>query len=244
MVSTSCRCFNNNKMERYKVNKHTLALLFAAGLPTAAWPVGGHYPVDDATLPDTGEFGVELWHSRVDGENSESALAAYWRAGERPLELIAEFQHLEEDGSNSDRFEPQLKYQLTPIASGQIGAALVVHAGYEHGRVADWLINMPFSYPLPDGPVTLHGNLGWIHERGEQSRNRGYIGAAFEWHALEQLTVIGQIYREGADAETEAQLGLRTPLGGILDHLDLAVGQQLTGDDDDWQVTAGLAVSF
>ncbi|QOC23866.1 hypothetical protein IC757_07035 [Wenzhouxiangella sp. AB-CW3] len=213
-------------------------------LPVTAWSVGGHYPVDDADLPDPREFGAELWHTVLDSDNSESAFSAFWRPGSLPVELIAEFQHLDEDGVSSNRFEPQIKYQLEPLASGQMGAAIMVHAGYEGGEVADWLVNVPFSYVLSDTPITLHGNLGWIHERGETSRDRGYLGGAVEWDAFERLTVIGQVYREGADAETEAQLGLRTPLGGPVEHLDIAVGQELTGDDNDWFVTVGLAFAF
>jgi hypothetical protein len=225
--------------------KHsTLPLALTLWLPVTAWSVGGHYPVDDASLPAPREFGAEIWHTHFDGDHSESALSAYWRPGRFPLELIAEFQHLDEDGDTSDRFEPQLKYQIAAPAAGQIGAAVMVHAGYESGRLVDWLINMPFSYIVPDAPITLHGNLGWIHERGDNSRDRGHIGGAFEWAALKRLTVIGQVYREGAEAETEAQIGLRTPLIGPLEHLDLALGRELTGENKDWFVTVGLAVAF
>ncbi len=226
------------------MKKIKLLLVLALCLPVTAWSVGGHYPVDDADLPDPGEFGAELWHTHFDSDNSESALSAFWRPGSLPVELIAEFQHFDEHGGSSNRFEPQFKYQLDPLAAGRIGTAIMVHAGYEDGRVADWFVNVPFSYVLPDAPITLHGNLGWMHERGDNSRDRGYVGGAVEWDALERLTFIGQVYREGADAETEAQLGLRTPLVGPFEHLDLAFGRELTGDDDDWFVTVGLAVAF
>jgi hypothetical protein len=226
------------------MKNNALILLLTLGLPLTAWSVGGHYPVDDADLPDPWEFGAEIWYTHFDGDNSESALSAYWRPGRIPLELIAEFQRLDENGDTTDRFEPQLKYQIVPLGAGQVGAAVMVHAGYEGGEIVDWLLNMPLSYVMPNAPITWHTNLGLIHERGDTNRYRGYVGGAVEWDALELLTVIGQVYREGAEAETEAQLGVRAPLAGPLAHIDLVVGRELTGDDNDWFVTVGLAVAF
>lgn len=55
--------------------------------------------------------------------------------------------------------------------------------------------------------------------------------------------MIAQLYREGSDADPEAQLGLRFSLGGNFDHLDIAAGTSLRGDGDDF-LTAGLALTF
>ncbi len=226
------------------MEKHALILLFIGVLPITAWSAGGHYPVDDADLPDPGEFGTEIWHTWFDDDASESAVSAYWRPGQLPLELIAEFQHIETNGQTAERFQPQIKYQLAPIKPGEMGGAVILSVGYQDDEVTDWLVNVPFSYRMPGRPFTLHGNLGWIHERGDENRDRGYVGGGIDWQAFEFLTVVGQIYREGAEAETTGQIGLRTQLPGFLQYADLAAGRELTGANQDWFFTAGLGIAF
>ncbi|MGY6555342.1 MAG: hypothetical protein ACXIUM_12570, partial [Wenzhouxiangella sp.] len=86
---------------------------------------------------------------------------------------------------------------------------------------------------------------GWIHDRsGEENLNRVFLGAAFDWGISEQLNLIGQVYRDGAEAEVESQLGLRFNFDHSVEHLDLALGRQLSGSDKEWFFTVGLTLTF
>ncbi|MHB8708857.1 MAG: hypothetical protein ACYC9I_08280 [Desulfuromonadales bacterium] len=73
--------------------------------------------------------------------------------------------------------------------------------------------------------------------------DRLFLGGAFGWDLNDAVGLIGQVYREGADEDPEAQLGLRFALGGPAEYLDIAAGRQLQGDKE-WFVTAGITLVF
>jgi|GEM_PF-4358369 len=227
-------------------NKITLlACLIASALPLSAWSAGGHYPVDDADIGDPGDFGAEAWFTRVDGDNSEFAFLPTWRPGAMPIELVAGLIRVEEDGDSFFRFEPAAKWQFSPFAPGQVGGAVNIEAGIDDGDWNDLLVNFIGSYELTTVPMVLHGNLGWIHDRGgDDNVDRVFLGGAFEWGLTDQFDLIGQVYREGADEEVESQLGLRFHFDQNFEYLDLAVGRTLTGDDKDWFFTVGFGLAF
>ncbi len=220
-----------------------LSAAIAACLPFSAFAAGGHYPVDDADITAPGDVQIETWFTRVDGNNSEFAFLPAWTPPGTQLELTAGFYRLEEDGASFNRFEPAAKWQFSPIEPGRVAIAASVAVGFDDGDFTDWLVNLPISYELASAPVVLHGNLGWIRLREDKDIDRAFVGAAFEWEATSVFDVIGQVYREGADEDPEAQLGLRFGFGGPLDHIDIAAGRTLRGDKD-WFVTLGLALSF
>ena len=229
-------------MRRYKT---VFVCLIAGVLPFSAWAAGGHHPVDDSEIGDPTEVGIEAWFSRIDGDNAEYALLPFWRPGLTPVELVAGLIRVEEDGDTFTRFEPAAKWQFSPVAPGRLGTAVNVEVGIEDSDWTDLLVNFPLSYELPDAPVVLHGNLGWIHDRaGRDNVDRVFVGGAFEWGLNEQFDLIGQIYREGADEEVESQLGLRFNFDHNFDYLDLAAGRTLTGDDKDWFFTVGFGLAF
>ena len=224
--------------------RNTIAtLLLASTLPLAAYSAGGHYPVDDADITAPGDFQVETWFTRIDSDNAEFAFLPAWTPPGTNLELTAGYYRLEADGDSFNRFEPAAKWLFSPIQPGQLAVAASLAIGIEDGDFTDWLLNVPFSYELTNAPVVLHGNLGWIRLREDSDRDRAFVGAAFEWEANPAFDVIGQVYREGADEDPEAQLGLRFGFGGPLDHIDLAVGRTLRGDTD-WFFTVGLGLTF
>jgi hypothetical protein len=226
-------------------NKHLLACLMAGALPLSAWSAGGHYPVDDADITAPGDIQVETWFSRIDGDNSEFAFLPAWTIPNSRLELTAGLYRLEQDGDGFNRFEPAAKWQFVAVAPGVVGGAMSIAAGIDDGDWSDLLVNFIGSYELTTVPLTLHGNLGWIHDRsGDDNLDRIFVGGAFDWGLNDQFNLIGQVYREGADADIESQLGLRFNFDHRVEHLDLAVGRQLSGSDKDWFFTVGLTLSF
>lgn len=227
-------------------NKKTLlACLIAGALPVSAWSAGGHFPVDDAEITARGDIQVETWFTRVDGNNSEFGFLPAWTVPSLPLELTAGLYRVDEDGNSFFRFEPAAKWQFVPQAPGVVAGAMSVAAGIDDGNWNDLLVNFIGSYELANAPLTLHGNLGWIHDRsGDKNLDRIFVGGAFDWGLTEQLNVIGQVYREGSDAEFESQLGLRFNFDHAVEHLDLAVGRALRGGDKDWFFTLGLTLTF
>ncbi len=227
-------------------NKKTLLTCLLAGvLPVSAWSAGGHYPVDDSEIGDPADFAIEAWFTRYDGNNSEYAILPSWRPGLTPVELVAGLIRVEEDGDTFTRFEPAAKWQFSPVAPGRLGTAVYLEVGIEDSDWTDLLVNFPLSYELPDAPLVLHGNLGWIHDRtGRDNVDRVFVGGAFEWSLTEQFDLIGQVYREGADEEVESQLGLRFHFDHSFEYLNLAGGRTLTGDDKDWFFTVGFGLAF
>lgn len=227
-------------------NKKTLlACLIAGALPLSAWSAGGHFPVDDAEITAPGDIQVETWFTRVDGNNSEFGFLPAWTVPSLPLELTAGLYRVDEDGNSFFRFEPAAKWQFVPQAPGVVAGAMSVAAGIDDGNWNDLLVNFIGSYELANAPLTLHGNLGWIHDRSdEENIDRVFVGGAFEWGLNDQVDLIGQVYREGVDEEIESQLGLRFNFDHSLEYLDFAVGRTLTGDDKDWAFTVGFGLAF
>jgi len=231
------------KHERgYIMGRFITMLLLASALPLSAWSSGGHYPVDDADIVAPGGLQIESWFTHVDGNNSELAFLPAWTPAGTRLELTAGLYRIREEGDDFNRFEPAAKWQFLPPGDGHISAALSIAAGYEDGDWSDWLVNLPISFHLAAAPVVIHANVGWLRERTDNN-DRAFLGAGFEWGASETIDLIGQVYREGADAEPEAQLGLRRGFDGALEHLDFAVGRTLR-DQRDWFLTAGLTATF
>lgn len=227
-------------------NKKTLlACLIAGTLPPPAWSAGGHFPVDDADITAPGDVQIETWLTRIDGSNSQFAFLPAWTIPNSRLELTAALYRLEEDGDSFNRLEPAAKWQFLPTAPGVVGGAMSIAAGIDDGDWNDLQVNFVGSYVLSNAPITLHGNLGWIHDRsGEDNQDRVFVGGAFDWGLNDQLNLIGQIYRQGADAEVETQLSLRFNFDHTVEHLDLAPGRQLSGSDKDWFFTVGLTLTF
>lgn len=225
--------------------KHLMACLLAGALPLSAWSAGGHYPVDDADITAPGDIQIETWFTRLDGSNSEFAFLPSWTIPNSRLELTAGLYRMEQDGGSLNRFEPAAKWQWVPVAPGVVGGAMSLTAGIDDGDWNDLRVNFVGSYDLTNRPLTLHGNLGWIHDRsGDDRLDRIFLGGAFDWGLNDQLNLIGQVYREGAEAEVESQFGLRLNFAHTIQHLDLAVGRELTGDDKDWFFTVGLGLAF
>lgn len=233
------------KLNRY--SPLTMAALLCAA-PLTAWSSGGHYPVDDADITPPGEVQIESWFSRIDAANHELAVLLATTPRNTRLELTAGLYQLREDRDSELRFEPAAKWRFTADddADWMIAASFAV--GYEDDRVSDWLLNLPVSYAMPNRDVIVHGNLGWIHERSAgrsgNDVNRAFFGAGIEWAFTDSMALIGQWYREGAEAEPEAQLGLRWSPDATFEAVDLAVGRVLRGDDKDWTLTLGFTLTF
>ncbi len=225
------------------MQKKIIALAVAGCLPFSAFAAGGHYPVDDADITAPGDVQIETWFTRLDGNQREFGFLPAWTPAGTTLELTAGFYRLKVDGDSFNRLEPATKWQISPLEAGRLAIAASVALGFDEGDFSDWLVNLPVSYEMTNAPVVLHGNLGWIRLREDGNRDRVFLGAGFEWEASSAFAIIGQIYREGADEEPKAQLGLRFGFDGALEHLDLAVGRSLRGDKD-WSVTVGLTLSF
>lgn len=224
--------------------RKTYLLPALLGLTVAqAQAAGGHYPVDDADVGEAGDFAIEAWHTRIDSNNWEAAILPATTLRSVPVELVFGYVRISEDGDEFNRFEPEVKWQLAPIQPGAWGAALSVIGGHEDGQWTDWLVSAPLTWQLTDLPLSLHAHAGWLRERDEGWNNRLFVGGAFEWDVSDQVGLIGQLYREGSEAETEAQLGLRFAGQGSFEHADLAVGRELGGEKD-WSVTLGFTLAF
>lgn len=225
------------------MRKPTTLLLTFGAFPLSAWAAGGHYPVDDAAITDPGDIQIETWLTRVDGANREFGLLPAWTPPGTRLELTAGYYRLRANGEHFNRFEPAAKWLFAPLEPGRVGAAASFTAGYQDGEWSDWLLNLPISYALSDHPLTLHVNAGWLRDRTEDNRDRVFWGVGFEWQTSDWLDIIGQLYREGADEDPEARLGLRFGLGGPWDHFDITAGRVLCNRND-WFGTVGLALAF
>jgi len=81
-------------------------------------------------------------------------------------------------------------------------------------------------------PLELVGGLIRVEEDGESVTR---IEPAAKWQFSP---------REGAEAEYEGQLGLRFHVDAAFESFDIAVGRELTGDDEDWFFTAGFGLAF
>jgi hypothetical protein len=221
-----------------------------AGVPLLAMPAlagaaGLHFPTDDATVLDSGQVQLEGWALRADSRNGEFAVLPAVGIG-GSVELAMGLLRVSEDGEYSNRLEPEAKWRLPLALPDGWGAALGVIAGVEEGRLEDWFVNLPLSYEFGVAPLALHLNTGWLRTRDpfRGSVDRMFTGIGAEWDLAPRVGFIGQVYREGTDAEPEAQLGLRLAVGERLDSLDVAFGRPLRGDDKDWFVVAGFAALF
>jgi hypothetical protein len=223
------------------MKKQIPGVVLVALLPVTAWSGGGHYPVDDADIVAPGDFQIETWYSHLNNRQSEFGFLPAMTLFDR-VEITAGYYRLQVGSEYFDRFEPAAKWQFAPIEDGAIASALAVTVGYEDGEWSDWLVNAPVSYAMAQAPFVFHLNAGWIHER-EDSSDHLFTGAAVEWSASDRFDLIAQVYREGADEDAEAQIGVRAGVGGGVEHLDIAVGRNL-GRDGDWFMTAGLALAF
>ncbi|MHB8708858.1 MAG: hypothetical protein ACYC9I_08285 [Desulfuromonadales bacterium] len=131
--------------------KKTLACLMLPGtVPVQTFAAGGHYPVDDADIVVPGEFQIESWLTRVDGDNGELAILPAWTPRGAALELTAGLIRIKVSGESVHRFEPATKWQLSPIEPGQMASAVAVQIGYEDGGWTDLLVNLPVSFQLPE----------------------------------------------------------------------------------------------
>jgi len=227
-------------------SKALTAALGAASLSlfTAdAFASGGHYPVDDTEIAEPGTVQIEQWYGRVDGDSWDLAILPALTLPNIPLELTAGYARVKSEGDRFHRLEPSAKYQLRSVEAGGIGAALSLTGGHEDGRWNDWLVNVPLSVAVPNTPMIVHLNAGWLRERDDGWNDRLFIGSGFEWALAEQVLFLGQVYREGSAAKPEAQLGLRVATHSALEHVDLAVGRVL-GDDNDWFMTLGITLTL
>lgn len=176
-------------------------------LPLAAGAAGGHYPVDDASASGAGSFQLEAWPTRIDRDNQQGALVPAWGASES-VDLYLGFLQVREDGQSYSRLEPGAKWLLRATDEGGAALALAVTAGVDEGRLEDLLVNLPISYALAEAALDLHLNTGWLRtrDRDRGAQDRLFLGIGAEWTPLQRVGFIGQLYREGADAEPEAHL--------------------------------------
>ena len=233
--------------QNFNARGPVLALALVA-LPTLAWSAGGHYPVDDADITGAGEWQIESWFSRLDSDTHEQAvLLATTLPGTR-LELTGGLYQQRGDGQTDYWFEPAAKWRLTADDEAPLMVAASLALAYEGNGISDWLFNIPVTYRASRHDLTWHGNVGWIRERNAgaagQDLNRVFLGAGLEWGFSEPVSLVAQWYREGADAEPEAQLGLRWAFDHPIELLDVAMARPLRGDDKDWALTVGLTVTF
>lgn len=224
--------------------RQAIAGLYLLVITTPVWASGGHYPVDDADIAEPGQVLVETWLTRVNSNNGEFAVLPSASFG-GAFELTTGVYRLREDGESSTRLEPAAKYLLPWTQPDGLGSAISLAAGFEDGRLEDWLLNLPLSYALDDA-IGIHANVGWLRLRDREAGNldRLFTGVAAEWGVNDAIDVIAQLYREGADEQPEAQMGFRFIGGGALEHVDLAIGRVLRGDDRDWFVTVGVTLAF
>jgi hypothetical protein len=213
-------------------------------LPISLYAAGGHYPVDDADVGEPGERIVESWITRVDGDNRELAFLP-GIALQGGVGVTAGIYRVREDGESFTRLEPELKYQLPGLGLADTQVAVSLLAGFDDGRLKDWLLNVPLSSAASKA-VMLHANAGWIRLRDRDlgDADRLFLGAAGEAAVNDRLAVILQLYREGAEEQPEAQFGFRFAGNELVEHVDLALGRALGGEDRDWFVTLGFTLSF
>ena len=221
-------------------------------VPASLWASGGHYPVDDSVVGEPGDFVVESWVVYLDSDNRELAVlptltlggqAGRW-AGLGAVDLTGGIYRIEEDGERFTRFEPAVKYRLpwsADMADMGVTAAVSFTAGFDDGRLEDWLLNVPLTFASVDA-WSVHANVGWLRlrDRADGSADRLLLGLGGEFQVSEAVDVIAQIYREGAHEQPGAQLGVRFAGGSVVEVVDLAVGRVLRGDDQDWFVTVGV----
>lgn len=227
------------------MNRFTPMFASLSLLPLAVGAAGGHYPVDDASAVGAGSFQVESWPTHTDRDNHEWALMPAWGAGAR-VDLYLGLLRVREDGHAYNRLEPGAKWLLRAADEGGPSLALAVTAGVDEGRIEDLLVNLPISFGVDDLSLDLHLNTGWLRLRDADrgSLDRVFLGLGAEWTPLRRVGFVGQVYRQGVDAEPEAQFGVRFSPGVAFEVVDLAVGRALRGAERNWFVTLGLATGF
>lgn len=114
-----------------------LSAVLLGGLPLSALAAGGHYPVDDAVITAPGDFQIETWITRVDGDNSEMAFLPAWTPPGTALELTAGLIRVEEDGERFNRFEPAAKWLFSPLEPGRVAVATALELGFDDGDFTD-----------------------------------------------------------------------------------------------------------
>ncbi len=194
----------------------------------AAHAAGGHHSVDDAALLEAGRCEVEVWYERHGGNRRSLANAATGcRVG--PVELGVGVDRARDAGvGKTNTVSPQLKW-ATPIG-GRWSAGVVVAGAWQDrspGYLGSSLI-VPLTWQPADG-WSVHVNAGRDFLPGARDTHRA--GAAIEWTAAPNWTLVGERYREGGADYGRA--GLRWAPSDSLS-VDLSRAHSSGGDAPAW----------
>lgn len=185
-----------------------LTLIYGALLPLEA--AGQQVLVDDPMSVETGAAQLEAWHSQRDSHIIPAVRVL------SDLEIAAGTAFAQTGSANRRRVEYTVegKLLLRPGSIHRFGAAFVAGAGARQLAIPNGRPNALFGYgilsqDIVSGRLTAYQNVGWVQE--ENGPHQLTWGARLDWAVFESVTLIGEIYGEGA-TDPFVQVGLRTVL--------------------------------
>jgi len=222
----------------------TLVTGLLLAMPHPAESAEGAYAVDKAQVDEPGSCKVEAWTSFSSRNDFAGAVAPACAVSiGRPVEFGAQFDRVKIDGEWASGLLLKTKTSIVPLTESDarfgiaISGASVV--GLESGKVAAWILNVPFSFRATDA-FQINAQFGGLWNRVE-NRTHFTWGLGFEWSMSEPFMLIGEVFSIAART-AGAQIGLRyTPHEKI--DFDFIYGRNLAGEQADW-ITLGVNLRF
>lgn len=203
-----------------------------------AQAAGGHHAVDDAALLEPGQCQVETWADRErGGARTLVHVGPACRVG--PVELGLNLDRMRQTGEGAVAVAgPQLKWAVPLTTSLSAGVALA--AAWQDGsgpRFAGSTVVFPLTWQAAE-TLAVHVNLGRDFRRQGADTNRS--GAALEWAATPQWSLVAERFRESA--ANFGRLGARYAVNDAVS-VDLSHARGLSGGAPAWW-TLGLNWTF
>lgn len=153
---------------------------------------------DDARVVDAKSCQVESWARRNADSMEYWLLPACSIASNTELTLGGALGH-DPSGTQTTDAVVQLKHLFRPVSADQWGAGItlghVAHPAVNErsNLLGDVYASLLASFPLRGEAVTMHVNLGWLHQH-ERSAERLTWGLGFEAQVHPRWALIGESF--------------------------------------------------
>lgn len=224
---------------RFKFSKLTVLVLSLLSGVNQAHAAGGHYEVDDAALIERGSCELEVWHTRFDGDVSESVLFPAcnpWGDLQLGVAAIRASQAGDQSATLAE-VEAKTAWQDAEADGWALGLAVLGTWNESDGRYEKTTLLVPLTLAASER-LLVNLNAGWVNERDDEDASLWGAGVVYDLH--HHLDVIAETSGTHR-GETRAQAGLRMIFRDA--HIDLGYGRMRRDSSDDWW-TVGLARGF